>query len=209
MIRLLVADDHAVVQSGIKMLVAGEPDLSLVGEVRTLASLLQAAETVECDVIILDLAFPDGNGLDVLPGLRERLPHVPVVVFTSRLQAAEECIGAGAAGFVGKDAPIAELKTAVRVVTNGRLFVTPAVRGAAAETNRRSAPVAHKTLSGRELDVMLKLARGMRPKEIAFQLGISDKTVATYRARIMKKLQVTDTRGLLLYALRAGLTDWY
>lgn len=209
MIRILVADDHAVVRSGVRMLVRDEPDLSVVGEVRTIASLLQTVETVDCDVIVLDLAFPDGNGIDVLRGLRARLPHVPVVVFTSTLEAADACISAGAAGFVGKDAPIEELNTALHEVTSGGVFVTATVRGSAAGTSPASAPVAHGDLSGRELDVMLKLARGMRPKEIAFELGISDKTVATYRARVMKKLQVTDTRGLLLYALRAGLTDWY
>ena len=189
------------------MLAASEPDLKVVGEADSVASLRQEAESVECDVIVLDLAFADGNGLDVIQSLRARLPQVPIVVFTSTMKSPEASIRAGAAGFVGKDAPIEKLKMALHEVTSGRVFV--ATTGGEAGESASAAPAPHETLSERELEVMLRLARGMRPKEIAFELGISDKTVATYRSRITKKLQVTDTRGLLLYALRAGLTDWY
>lgn len=211
MIRLLVADDHPVVRSGIRNLLRDATDIRVAAEAATVADVLQTIETHEVDAILLDLSFPDGTGLDLIPILRERRPPVPAIIFTNAVEAAERCINAGAAAFVSKEAGIDEIRKAISAALRGKVFVGS--RAARLSNSRETYPtdekaLPHTTLSRRELDIMLKLVRGMRPKEIACELGISEKTVATHRARLMRKLEVSDSRQLLLYALRAGLTDW-
>lgn len=212
MIRLLVADDHPVVRSGIRQLLRDATDMRVAAEAGTASDVLREVASREFDAILLDLSFPDGSGFDVLRALRERKMQVPVVVFTNALDAADRCVDAGARAFVSKEAGIDELRVAINAAVSGKRFI--GARGArfVEETLEQTAPAEtsapHHDLSPRELEIMLKLVRGIRPKEIAMELAISEKTVATHRARLMKKLGIEDNRQLLLYALKAGLTDW-
>ena len=211
MIRLLVADDHPVVRSGIRNLLRDAPDIRVAAEAATVADVLQQIEAHQFDAILLDLSFPDGTGLDLIPVLRERRPPVPAIIFTNAVDAAARCIEAGAAAFLSKEAGMDEIRSAIAAALRGKVFVgSRAARLSnpleTRQTDEKALP--HTKLSRRELDIMLKLVRGMRPKEIACELGISEKTVATHRARLMRKLNLSDNRQLLLYALRAGLTDW-
>jgi len=213
MIRLLVADDHPVVRNGIRSLLRDATDIRVAAEAETASDVLRQVSSREFDAILLDLSFPDGTGFDVLRALRERKSTVPVVVFTNAWDSAGRCMEAGAGAFVLKEAGIDELRLAITSAVSGRPYVGARsarfVASLDVDTPAEStSPLPHQSLSPRELEIMLRLARGSRPKEIACELSISEKTVATHRARLMKKLQVTDNRQLLLYALKAGLTDW-
>ena len=214
MIRLLVADDHPVVRSGVRNLLRDATDMRVAGEAGTAGDVLREVEAREFDAVLLDLSFPDGTGMDVLRALRGRKRPIPVIVFTNAIDTADRCVEAGAAAFLSKEAGIEELRTAIKAAVSGRRYVgARAARFVDPDLepqplDGRAAALPHHKLSGRELDIMLKLARGKRPKEIACELNISEKTVATHRARLLRKLGVADNRQLLLYALRAGLTDW-
>ena len=214
MIRLLIADDHPVVRSGIRHLLRDATDMRVAAEAGTASDVLREVASRDFDAILLDLSFPDGTGFDVLRELRERKATVPVIVFTNALDVADRCVDAGARAFLPKEAGIDEIRLAINAAVNGKRFIgsrgarfveTSLEHGAPSD---QEAHLPHHTLSPRELEIMLKLVRGLRPKEIACELSISEKTVATHRARLLKKLDVSDNRQLLLYALKAGLTDW-
>lgn len=210
MIRLLIADDHPVVRSGIRNLLRDASDMRVVAEAATAADALREMSTRDLDAVLLDLSFPDGTGFDVLREMRERKTQVPVIIFTNALDAADRCVDAGAGAFVSKEAGIDELRVAITAAVEGKRFI--GARGARfvepGTTAQKDADQPHLGLSSRELEIMLMLVRGRRPKEIACDLEISEKTVATHRARLLRKLGVSDNRQLLLYALKAGLTDW-
>jgi len=211
MIRLLVADDHPVVRNGIRHLLRDATDMRVAAEAATASDVLREVDAREFDAILLDLTFPDGTGFEVMSALRGRRSQVPVIVFTNAIDAASRCVDAGARAFVAKESGIDELRAAINAAVSGRRYV--GARGARyidanAPAESDDAQPLHQELSPRERDIMLRLVRGARPKEIARDLDISEKTVATHRARLMKKLQVDDNRQLLLYALKAGLTDW-
>jgi two-component system, NarL family, invasion response regulator UvrY len=210
MIRLLVADDHPVVRSGIRSLLRDANDIRVAGEAGTATDVLREVDAREFDAVLLDLSFPDGSGLDVLRELRGRKTSVPVIVFTNAVEAADRCVDAGAAAFVSKEANLDELRTAITAAVSGKRFIGSRSARFLEQQPAEEArgPMPHQALSRRELEIMLKLVRGMRPKEIACELEISEKTVATHRARLLRKLGVADNRQLLLYALKTGLTDW-
>lgn len=209
MIELLIADDHPAIRSGVRNLLRDDKEIRVAAEAQTAADVLQKTADRSFDVVLLDLSFPDGSGLDLIPVLSRRLPKLPVVVFTNSDEAMRQCLAAGASGFVSKDAGADEIKAAIESAVSGRVYVSSRARNAG-ESNAPDASqeLPHLRLSNRELEVMLRLVRGQRAKEIAFDLGISEKTVATHRARLMTKLNLADNRSLLMYALRAGLTDW-
>lgn len=211
MIRVLVADDHPVVREGVRRMMADAADMQVCAEVGTAADLLAQIAPSQCDAILLDITLPDGDGRELLSILQTRAPGVPVIMFTNAIDAAGACLAAGARGFVTKDAAAGDLAVAIRRAVEGEVFVSATAErfaGPGAPLPGRGDMSLHLLLSRRELDVMLRLARGMRPKEIALELNLSPKTVDTYKSRVMKKLGVSDHRGLLVYALRAGLTLW-
>ncbi|HYR27781.1 MAG TPA: response regulator transcription factor [Thermoanaerobaculia bacterium] len=211
MIRLLVADDHPVVRSGIRHLLREATDMRVAAEAATASDVLREVDAREFDAILLDLSFPDGTGYDVLDALRGRKSQVPVIVFTNAIDAATRCVDAGARAFVAKESGIDELRAAISAAVSGKRYVgsrSARYLDDSAPADVDGAAELHQDLSPRERDIMLRLVRGARPKEIARDLDISEKTVATHRARLMKKLRVDDNRQLLLYALKAGLTDW-
>ena len=184
--------------------------MRVAAEAATAADVLRAVATHEFDAILLDLSFPDGSGFEVLSALRERALKVPVVVFTNAIDAVGRSVDAGAHAVVSKESGIDEVRRAITAAVNGRGFVSShsarLIESVATVPEQSDLP--HLSLSPRELEIMLELVRGRRPKEIACDLDISEKTVATHRARLMRKLNVSDNRQLLLYALKAGLTDW-
>lgn len=213
MIRLLVADDHPVVRSGVRGLFRNEADIRVAAEAATVAEAVCAIDRGGFDAVLLDLAFPDGSGFDVLRFTTERSSTLPVIVFTNALDVANRCLAAGAMAFLSKESGLQEIRTAILAAMGGRKFIGTrsahfATASDGADQQDPQIDMPHVRLSPRELDIMLKLVRGKRAKEIACELDISEKTVATHRARLMKKLKVEDTRQLILYALKAGLTEW-
>lgn len=199
MLEILIADDHPVVRSGIRNLFRNDTTMRVAAEASCAAELLQQVGRRTFGALLLDFGLPDANGLEIIPVIRARHASVPIVVFSNAIGVDEACRKAGAAAFVGKEATFDDLKAAIQSVIG-----TSAPEAAGLPPP----PPPHLHLSRRELDVMLGLVRGRRPKAIALEMGISQKTVATHRTRLMRKLNVDDNRGLLLYALRAGMTDW-
>jgi two-component system invasion response regulator UvrY len=208
MLEVLIVDDHPAIRAGVRNLLRNEASIRVAAEAETAAAALEQTAARNFDVVLLDLSLPDGNGLDLIPILRQRCPALRVIVFTNHDDAMPECIASGASGFLSKDAGADEIKEAIEAVAGGRTYVSSRATRPANGTFRQQQQPPHLLLSRRELEVMLRLVRGQRPKEIGLALGISEKTIATHRARLMTKLNVADNRSLLMYALRTGLTDW-
>lgn len=204
--RVLVADDHPAIRRGMIDVVDGCPGFRVVAEAGSAEEALSAAARERPHVAMTDLGMPGANGLDLVRKLHKRHPEVAVLVFS---QHHEEdiglpCLKAGASGFLNKGATVEEIRLALGTVADGRRYLSPAllevlVKGAADD----SPP--HHGLSERELEVLIGLARGERIPEIASALGISPKTVHTYRGRVFDKLRVRSNVDLVLYAVEHGL----
>ena len=210
MIRVLVADDHAVVRRGVIQILAEAPGVVAVGEAGTGRQVLQMVREQGCDLLVLDIAMPDGGGLEVLQELETLAPDVPVLVLTTypERQYAIRALKAGAAGYLTKESAPDELIEAIRVVSRGGKYITRSLAQTLAEELRRETPAEpHAALSNREYQVMTKLAAGTSLSDIAAEFSLSVKTVSTYRARILQKLQLSNTAEIVRYAFEHGLVD--
>jgi DNA-binding NarL/FixJ family response regulator len=208
-IRIIVIDDHAVVRQGVARILTDVPDFVLVGEGADAADARNLALTVEADVCVLDLAMP-GGGVEFVAELRELRPRLRVLVFSMHReeQYALRVLGAGASGFLGKGCPPEELQTAVRTVASGKRYLSGSVAQLLAErVLEGTSELAHERLSRREFEVFLRLARGEGSSEIAADLGLSVKSVSTYRARVLEKLGVARNADLTRYAMEHALLD--
>ena len=217
-IRVLIADDHAILRAGLRLLINAQPDMEVVGEAADGHEALRQARQANPDVLTLDLTMPGGGGLKTLEGLRQACPETRVLVLTmhedpSYLRAA---LAAGALGYVVKSAVDAELLAAIRSIAHGRTFVTITLsdRGThqvlgdvapLAKPQAARAPV--KLLSSREQEVLKLLAQGYTNKEVGTQLSLSVKTIETYRARLADKLGLRSRADLTRYTLEMGLLD--
>lgn len=209
MIRIIVIDDHAVVRQGVARILTDVPDFVLVGEGADAADARNLALTVEADVCLLDLAMP-GGGVEFVAELRELRPRLRVLVFSMHReeQYALRVLAAGAAGFLGKGCPPEELQAAVRTVASGKRYLSGSVAELLAErVLEGNSELAHERLSRREFEVFLRLARGEGSSEIAADLGLSVKSVSTYRARVLEKLGLTRNADLTRYAMEHALLD--
>jgi len=209
-VRVLIVDDHAVVRSGLRLLLAQEDDIDPIGEAGTGREAVFQARTLQPDVILMDVVMPDQTGLDVLPTLVHEHPHAKVLLLSMQddPRYVREAFGAGASGYVLKEAADAEVVAAVREVARGGRYVNPELGArlvaaeAAAERRAEEDP-----LSDREREVLRLLALGHTNQEIAQQLYISVRTAETHRAHIMQKLRLSSRAELVRYALEQGLLD--
>ena len=205
MIRVLVADDHPVVRSGVRNLLRDETNIRVAAEARTVAEVLHQIGAREFDVLLLDVTLPDGSGIDLIADVRSKSPKTQVVMFTNVPNEQARCLELGAVAYLSKETPPDVLIKAIEAASR-QSSVTNAPPG---KSEAGDPPFQqYHELSRRELEIMLKLIAGKRNKEIALELDISEKTVATHRARMLKKLGLTDMRALMLYAVRQGLADW-
>ncbi len=210
MIRVLIADDHAVVRQGLRTYLELQDDVEVVGEAADGAAAVDAAQRHAPDVVLLDLAMPRLDGVAALKVLRERVPDARVLVLTSfgeddRLFAA---LRSGAAGFLLKDTEPAELIRAIRTAHAGQAPLSPAVATRVVEELAAGGrPRALDVLTPRELDVLRLIARGRSNKRIALELGVAEKTVKTHVGHVLAKLDLTDRTQAALYAAREGLAD--
>jgi two-component system, NarL family, response regulator NreC len=209
-IRVLVVDDHAVVRSGIRLLLAQEPDIEPVGEASTGREAIFEARSLKPDVVLMDVVMPDQTGLEALPRLLHEHPGIKVLMLSMQddPRYVREAFAAGASGYVLKEAADTEVVDAVREVARGGRYVNPELGARLvadeAEAQRRAE---EDPLSDREREVLRLLALGHTNQEIARQLYISVRTAETHRAHIMQKLGLTSRAELVRYAMSRGLLE--
>ena len=210
MIRAVIVDDHAVVRSGIKLLLEREDDIEVVGEAGNAKDAIFRARALKPDVILLDIVMPGQSGIEVLPSLLKEAPETRVLVLSMQDDPSyvREAFAAGASGYVLKEAADEEVVSAVREIAGGGSYVHPALgaRMVAADAAARAAAEADP-LSDREREVLRLLALGHTNQEIAKMLYISVRTAETHRAHIMQKLRLSTRAELVRYALTHGLLE--
>jgi two-component system invasion response regulator UvrY len=210
MIRVLVADDHAVVRRGLVQILAEAPDMVVAGEASTGREVLQAVWKHDYDVLVLDIAMPEGGGLEVLQQLQTLKPDLRILILSMypEKQYAVRALKTGAAGYMTKESVPDELIAAIRKVARGGKYVTQSLaEQLASELRGEVEKEPHQTLSDREYQVMILLAAGKSVTDIAEELSLSVKTVSTYRARILEKLNLKSTAEIIRYALERGLVE--
>jgi two-component system invasion response regulator UvrY len=206
---VLVADDHPIVRRGIVDLLGETADLRVVAEAGTAHEVLAMLRRTRVDVVVLDMAMPGRHGLDVLDHIHREWPALPVLVLTIHPEDlyAVRAFRAGAAGYLTKDAAADELVRAIRRVrTGGRWVSAPLAEHLVDRLDHANRP-AHDGLSQREFEILRRIGNGEAPKHIGRALNVSDKTVSTHRARILKKLGLHTTADLIKYVVRHGLAD--
>lgn len=211
-IRVLLAEDHALVRAGFRALLEHVPGVRVVAEAGDGRQALRLIEQHRPDIVLMDVAMPGLNGLEAAARVAEGLPHVRVIILS--MHANEEyvlqALRAGAAGYVLKDADSAELELAVMAVARGETYLSPAVsKQVIADYLRRIGEEASpfEQLTPRQREVLQLIAEGHTTKEIAQVLGIHVKTVETHRARLMERLDIHDIAGLVRYAIRVGVVS--
>jgi two-component system, NarL family, invasion response regulator UvrY len=210
MVRILVADDHAIVRKGLIQLLQRQPDFGPFGEAATAAEALAMARDQAWDLLVLDLGLPDGSGIDVLRELHRAKPRLPVLVLTMHPedQLAVRTLRAGAAGYLTKESAPEELVRALRHILGGHKYLSPTMTQALADTiGSAGEMLPHETLSTREFEVMRLIAAGKPVKEISHRLKLSPKTVTTYRARVLRKMGMRTNAELTYYATQQGLVS--
>ncbi|HXF15651.1 MAG TPA: response regulator transcription factor [Burkholderiales bacterium] len=210
-IKILIVDDHAIVRAGLKQFIANEPDMVVEGEADSGGQALSMIRDGHWDIVILDVSMPDQNGVDTLRRIKSLEPQLPVLILSgfSENQYAVNLLRAGASGYLSKDGDSRDLITAIRMVVQGGKYVTPAlteilVNDLAARQEERPP---HSLLSEREFQVFCHLAAAIGVSKIAQKLGLSVKTVSTYRTRALEKMKLTSNAELTQYAVRHRLID--
>jgi DNA-binding NarL/FixJ family response regulator len=211
-IRVLLADDHTIVRTGIRHVLEGEPGFEVVGEASNGDQTFDLATELQPDVVVLDISMPGQSGLQVAARLRgvSSPPRVLILSMHDNAEYVLESVRAGAHGYLLKDTAATELRSAIRALCRGEAYFSPPVASrlsaaVRAEQSCRPTPIEH--LTGREREVLGGIARGRTNKEIAAELGISYRTVETHRESLMKKLQIRTVAELTRFALGAGILE--
>ncbi len=208
-IRILLADDHAVVRQGFKMILGAQSDMEIIGEAGNGRDAVELAENLRPDVIVMDVAMPELNGIEATRRLATSLPHTRVVALSMHKDSVyvREILRAGARGYLLKDSGAADLVSAVRAVASGEGYISPAVSSSVLDDYRRHVTNPVDLLTSREREVLQMLAEGKTNKEIAGILNLSVYTVDAHRGRIMEKLNLHSINELVRFAVRNGLID--
>jgi DNA-binding NarL/FixJ family response regulator len=210
MIRILIADDHAIVRAGLKQFIADQVDMEVAAEAASGAEAIAAVRAGEFDVVLLDISMPDKNGIDTLKTLRHVKPELPVLMLSAYAedQYAVNLLRAGASGYLNKEAASTQLVGAIRTVVQGRKYVSPSLAQILADgvSGDADKPL-HAELSQREFQIFCKLAAGAAVSKIADELNLSVKTVSTYRTRILEKMAMKSNADLTYYAIKNGLIE--
>jgi DNA-binding NarL/FixJ family response regulator len=210
MTRILIVDDHEIVRDGIRKMLDEQPGAVTFGQAGTAAEALDLARDEEWDVAVLDLSLGGRSGLEVLKELKQIRPRLPVLILSMHAEEhyARRAFKGGAAGYITKDSPRAELLHAIKTVIKGGKYVSPALANKLVfDIERGSDRPPHEDLSDREFEVIKLIGSGKTVTEIAALLSLSDKTISTYRARILQKLQMKTSAELTRYAIENKLVD--
>ena len=211
MIRILIADDHGVVAEGLKHLIEAQADMQVVAIAADGREAVRVARETQPDVVLMDLSMPELNGADAARAILERDPKCRVIVLSmySDREYVRRALKAGAAGYVVKRSAAKEVVEAIRAVFGGGRYLSPRVADVViddyADDDKAADPLAR--LSAREREVLQLLAEGRTGAEIAQRLSLSQKTVETYRARLVEKLGIRDLAGLVRFAIQRGLVS--
>ncbi len=208
-IRILLADDHAVVRQGFRMILAGQPDMEIVGEAGTGREAVELSDKLQPDVVVMDVAMPELNGIEATRRLASSSPHARVLALSMHKDSVyvREILRAGARGYLLKDAADSDLLAAVRAVSRGEGYLSPAISDAVLSDYRKHVTDPIDLLTSREREVLQMIAEGKTNKEIAAVLNLSVYTVDAHRGRIMEKLNLHSTTELVRFAIRNGLTE--
>jgi DNA-binding NarL/FixJ family response regulator len=213
-IRVLIADDQELVRTGFRMILTGEPDITVVGEAGDGLAAVELARGLGVDVVLMDIRMPGIDGIEATRRLGAAGSSARVLILTTfdLNEYVYEALRAGASGFLLKDAPAAQLVTAIRVVADGEALLAPSItRRLIAEFAQRPAPSARpaamEELTERELEVLRLIARGLSNAEIAKELFVGDATVKTHVARILMKLELRDRVQVVVAAYESGLVQ--
>jgi len=203
-IRVVLADDHDLVRSGIKALLSMIDGVEVVAEARDGQELIQLVESLEPDIVMTDISMPRMDGIAAIAHIHSRHPNVRLLVLSmyDTVDFVKRAVANGACGYLMKDAPPFELEQAVRSVMATGSYFSPAI---AQRLLQPSEPTIDDELTQRQIEILKLIAQGRASKEIAFELGLSPKTVDVHRARIMERLRLNDIASLTLYAVRKGL----
>jgi DNA-binding NarL/FixJ family response regulator len=210
MSRVLIADDHAVTRAGYRQFLETDPSITEVGEAASGNETLDVLRREKWDLLLMDIHMPDRSGLDILKHVTSGFPDLRVLIMSGlpEEQYARNVLRGGASGYLCKDGSPEELLRAVRLVLNGRRYISSTLAESMAanldDSSDRHSPL-HTTLSTREFQVFCKLAAGMAVNEIANELRLSVKTISTYRARVLEKMGFKSNADITTYAVRNGL----
>ena len=206
-IRVLLADDHAILRKGVSMLVNAQSDMEVAAEAASGEDALREAQRVQPDVVVMDVSMPGMNGIEATRRLLEILPRIRVIGLSMYKDAVyvRELLRAGASGYLVKDCDDAELLLAIRAAARGEAYLSPAVTAAVLTDYRRNVTNPVDLLTSREREVLVMIAEGKTNKEIASALNLSVYTVESYRGSLMEKLNLHNTGDVVRFALRNGL----
>ena len=210
MIRILIADDHAVVREGLRQIITKHSDMVVAGEAANGPDVLNKIREASYDVVLLDLSMPGRSGLEILGEIKKETPNSRVLILSVHAESlyAVRALKAGASGYLTKESAPEELVEAIRKVSRGGKYISPSLAERLAyELESDSDKPPHEKLSDREYQVLCMLASGKTVKEIAEELSLSVPSISTYRARILEKMNMKNNAELAHYAIRAGLVD--
>jgi len=209
MIKVVIADDHAILRRGLCQIISETSDMTVVGEAGNSAQAIKLVREAPCDVLLLDISMPDRNGIDTLQVVKKERPKLAVLMLSMHPenQYAVRSLRAGAAGYLTKQSAPAQLVNAIRQINQGKKFVTPTVAQELAKSLERGGGEQpdYQQLSNREFQTLCMIASGRTLSEIAEVLKLSVKTVSVYRARLLEKLQLKNNAELTHYAFKNEL----
>ncbi|MDB5799654.1 MAG: DNA-binding response regulator [Rhodocyclales bacterium] len=209
-IRVLIADDHAIIRQGLKQILSDTEDLEVVAEADGGVKALQVLRNTQCDVVLMDVSMPDRNGIDTLKLVKKEFPRLPVLILSMHPeeQYAVRALRAGAAGYLSKQGAPEQLVTAIRQVAAGKKYVSAAVAEELANVIGEDVErPPHEKLSDREYQTLCMISSGKTLTQIAEQLNLSVKTVSVYRARLLEKMKLRNNAELTHYGLKHGLVE--
>ena len=207
MIKVIIVDDHPVVRRGLKQIIEDEPDMKVAGEAKNAGECFSLVKKTDCTLVVLDITLPDRNGFDVLKQLKYEHPNLPILILSVHPedQYGLRLIKAGAAGYLMKEGAPEELVKAIRKVNAGGKYVSASLAEKLVSYLEAFDKPPHENLSDREFQILCMIAQGKSLKSIAGELCVGEKTVSTYRSRIMEKMKMCTNSDLTRYALENHL----
>ena len=209
-IRILIADDHAIIREGLMRIIQSEKDMEVAGSVKNASEAINELSGHPVDVVILDINMPGRSGLDIIKDIKKLQPRSAVLMLSmySEERFAIRALKAGASGYLTKDMATEEVITAIRIIHSGRRYITATLaENMANNLQETSEKNPHDCLSDREFEVMCMIGAGKSVNEIAEVLSLSSRTVSTYRSRILIKMNLPNTSRIMQYAISKGLVD--